>query len=72
MFLESLNKRWKQSDDTVKKYNDEARRLEGLGVRDIPRKLCSKSLKRDGLRNEEIWDLDSIQVRADWAIHEYV
>jgi hypothetical protein len=36
MFLESLNKRWKQLDDTVKKYNDEATRLEGLGVRDIP------------------------------------
>ena len=72
MFLESLNKRWKQLDDTVKKYNDEATRLEGLGVRDIPRKLSSKSLKRDGLRNEEIWDLDRMQSRADWALHEYV
>jgi len=72
MFLESLNKRSKQLDDIIKKYNDEATRLEGLGVRDIPRKLSSKSLKWDGLRNEEIWDLDRMQSRADWAIHEYV
>ena len=30
------------------------------------------SLRRDGMRNEEIWDLDRMQSRADWAIHEYV
>jgi len=36
MFLESLNKWWKQLDDIVNKYNDEATRLEGLGIRDIP------------------------------------
>jgi hypothetical protein len=46
--------------------------LEGLGVRDIPRKLSSKSLKWDSLRNEEIWDLDRMQSQADWAINEYV
>jgi hypothetical protein len=72
MFLESLNKRWKQLDDTVKMYSDEATRLEGLGVRDIPQKLSSNSSKWDGLRNEEIWDLDRMQSQADWAIHEYV
>jgi len=32
MFLESLSKRWKQLHNTVKKYNDEATRLKGLGV----------------------------------------
>jgi hypothetical protein len=46
--------------------------LEGLGVRDIPRKLSSKSLQWDGLRNEQLWDLDRMQSQADWAIHEYV
>jgi hypothetical protein len=72
MFLESLNKRWKQLDDIVNKYNDKATRLEGLAVRDIPRKLSSKSLRQDGLGNQEIWDLDRMQSQADWAIHEYV
>jgi len=72
MILERLNKRWKQLDDTVRKYNDEATRLEGLGVRAIPPKLSSKSLQRDSLKSEEIWDLDRMQSRADWAIHENV
>jgi hypothetical protein len=54
MLLQSLNQWWKQFHDTVKKYNDEATRLEGLGVPDVPRKLNSKSLKRDGLRNKKI------------------
>jgi hypothetical protein len=42
MFLQCLIQRWKQLDDTVKKYNDKATRLEGLGVQDIPHKLSSK------------------------------
>jgi hypothetical protein len=53
-------------------YSDEATRLEGLGVRDIPQKFSSNSSKWDGLRNEAIWDLDRMQSQADCAIHEYV
>jgi hypothetical protein len=26
----------------------------------------------DGLSNEEIWDMDRMQLRADWAISEYI
>ena len=72
MFLESLNKRWKQLEDGVKKYNEEIIRLERLGEREVPRQLSAQSLKRDGLSNEEIWDLDRMHSQEDWAIHGYV
>jgi len=43
MFLESLNKCWKQLDNMIKKYDEEATTWEWLVVQDIPRKLSSKS-----------------------------
>lgn len=72
VFLESLNRRWKQLEDGVKKYNDEIIRLQRLGEGDVPRQLSAQLLKRDGLANEEIWDLDRMHSQDDWAIHDYV
>ena len=43
MFLESLNKRWKQLEDAVNKYNDETVRLEGLQLSRIRNIYAFKS-----------------------------
>ena len=72
MFLETLNRRWKQLEDGVKKYNDEILRLQRLGEEKVLRLLSTQSLKADGLSNAEIWDLDRIDSQDDCAIHDYV
>ena len=72
MFLESLNRQWKQLEDGVKKYNDEILRLQRLGEGEVLRQLSAQSLKADGLSNAEIWDLDRMDSQDDWAIHDYV
>lgn len=68
-FKKALNQRWSALNDVVKGYNKEIDTLAGLEPgADLPRKLDVESLKTMGISNDEIWDIDRLLTREDWAV----
>lgn len=66
-FQTQVNSRWKALDLTVSKYNKEIDKSSRLEDYELPRKLSVDKLKKDGISNDEVWDLDRMFTRSDWA-----
>ena len=71
-FTESINSRWKAPDGLVKDYNKEVRRFQIQNDQSRLRELSVADLKKDGLDCNEIWDIDLLMSRLDWAVHDFV
>jgi hypothetical protein len=65
MFLAGIKQRSKALDNLVKDYNALAR---DAGVR----ALDAGRLREHGLDNEEMWDIDLLMARGDWAVYGFV
>ena len=69
-FKQALNKRWSALNNVVKAFNKEIDSLVRMGSPQIelPRKLTVEGLKTTGILYDEMWDLDRLSVREDWAV----
>jgi hypothetical protein len=71
-FLTAINGRWKALEQLVKEYNKE---VVTYNRTHPDRKLTSldlTQLKLSGLDTKEIWEIDLVMSRADWAVFDYV
>lgn len=66
-FKAQINSRWKALDTTVSDYNREILKLTSRDNFEPPRKLSVEELKKNGISNDEVWDLDRMFTRSDWA-----
>lgn len=67
-FLESVNSRWKALEKLVESYNKEVRRAGNVRLR----LLVATELKKNGLDMEEVWDIDLLMSRSDWAVYPFI
>lgn len=73
-FEAQINSRWSALDSTVKQYNKEVDKVAHFfdDNEQLPRKLELDKLKSDGITNDEMWDLDRMLTRKDWAVFKHV
>jgi len=69
-FKQALNKRWTALNNVVKAFNREIDSLSRMGFPqvELPRKLTVEGLKATGILYDEMWDLDRLSVKEDWAV----
>jgi len=69
-FKQALNKRWSALNNVVKAFNKEVDSLTRMGFpqTELPRRLTVEGLKTTGILYDEMWDLDRLSVKEDWAV----
>ena len=69
-FKQALNKRWSALNNVVKAFNKQIDSLARMGFPqvELPRKLMVEGLKTTGILYDEMWDLDRLSVKEDWAV----
>jgi len=77
--INAINTRWRQLDRLVTDYNKEVARinsggqeheieLEGPELREIN----ARDIRERGIECDEVWDVDRISARSDWARYRFV
>ena len=75
--ITAINSRWRQLDRLVNNYNQEARRInsgrQDLGIGDLElREVNSQDIRERGIECDEVWDVDRMLSRSDWARYHFV
>lgn len=71
-FLTALNGRWKALEQLVKNYNKEVVKFNRTSPNRTLRLLDAAVLKSRGLDSDEIWEIDLLMSRSDWAVYDFV
>ena len=75
--ITAINSRWRQLDRLVNSYNREVRQINsgdqgseigGLEVREVN----ARDIREKGIECDEVWDVDRMLSRSDWAKHHFV
>ena len=75
--LAAINSRWRRLDRLVNQYNQEVRRINSESeMREIAepelREICACDLRERGIECDEVWDVDRMSSRSDWAKYHFV
>ena len=75
--ITAINSRWRQLDRLVNSYNKEARRInsdrEELEIGDLElREINARDIRERGIECDEVWDVDRMLSRSDWARYHFV
>jgi len=66
--IAKINRKWKQLDNFVKKYNAEIRKVGDANLR----QLSAQDIRENGIENDEIWDIERLMSNSDWVVYQYV
>ena len=70
-FLTALNGRWKMLEQLVKDYKEVAK-FNRTSPNRTQRLLNTAVLRSQGLDSDEIWEIDLLMSRSDWAVYDFV
>jgi hypothetical protein len=71
-FLTALNGRWKALEQLTKDYNKQVAKFNRTSPNRTLRLLDAAVLKSQGLDSDEIWEIDLLMSRSDWAVYDFV
>lgn len=75
--ISAINTRWRQLDRLVTDYNKEVTRINAGGqeleIGSIElRKISARDIRERGIDCDEVWDVDRMSSRSDWARYHFV
>jgi len=75
--ITAINSRWRQLDRLVNNYNSEVRRINSGGqeleISDLElREINARDIRERGIECNEVWDVDRMLSRSDWARYPFV
>ena len=74
--ISAINSRWRQLDRLVADYNKEVTRINSgqefeIGGTEL-REINARDIRERGIECDEVWDVDRMSARSDWAKYHFV